>query len=106
MTLTAAQTDQPGKTAHRLLGSSSKNSYDPLLDIDWQAPLPEGMAYLPYHKGSLYGTPMWAEMTEEQRAELSKQEIASVASTGLWFEIILMQMLIRYSYHRDARDSQ
>ncbi len=109
MTLTADSPTQPAplsKTANRLLGSSSKNSYDPLLDIDWNAPLPEGMAYLPYDKVSLYGTPMWEQMSEEQRAELSKQEIASVASTGLWFEIILMQMLIRYSYHRDARAAQ
>jgi hypothetical protein len=43
-------------------------------------------------------------MTDEQRVELSRQELASVASTGLWFEIILIQMLTRWAYHRDPQD--
>jgi hypothetical protein len=100
-----AQLTERVKTAQRLLGSSSKNSYDPLLDIDWDAALPEGMAYLPFEKVSLYGTPMWDELTPEQRVELSKHEICSIASTGLWFEIILMQMLVRDAYHRNPRDA-
>jgi hypothetical protein len=91
------------KTAARLLGSSSKNSYDPLLDIDWDAPVVEDLAYLPFERVSLYGTAMWDEMTPEQRIALSKHELASVASTGLWFEIILIQMLTRYVYHQDPQ---
>lgn len=91
------------KTATRLLGSSSKNSYDPGLDIDWDAPVVEGLAYLPFERVSLYGTAIWDEMTPAQRLELSKQELASVASTGLWFEIILIQMLTRYVYHQDPQ---
>jgi hypothetical protein len=43
-------------------------------------------------------------MTDEQRRELSRQELASVASTGLWFEIILIQMLARWAYHQDPQD--
>jgi hypothetical protein len=100
-----AQLSDRVKTAQRLLGSSSKNSYDPLLDIDWDAPLPEGKAYLPFERVSLYGTPLWDELTPEQRVELSKHEIASIASTGLWTEIILMQMLVRDVYHRNPRDA-
>ena len=92
------------KTARRLLGSSSKNSYDPQLDIDWDAPLPEGLAYMPLERVSLYGTPLWDELSAEQRIELSKHEFASIASVGLWTEIILMQMLSRDAYHRDPRD--
>ena len=42
-------------------------------------------------------------MHEQQRIELSKHEVASIASTGLWFEIILMQLLARYAYHRIRR---
>jgi len=102
MTAPAPLTDRD-KTATRLLGSSSKNSYDPLLDIDWDAPVAEGLAYLPYERVSLYGTALWAQMTPEQRLELSKQELASVASTGLWFEVILIQMLTRYVYHQDPQ---
>ena len=47
---------------------------------------------------------LWDRLSHEQRLELSKQELASVASTGLWFEIILIQMLARYAYHRDPQD--
>ncbi|MEP7022025.1 MAG: diiron oxygenase [Pseudonocardiales bacterium] len=91
------------KTATRLLGSSSKNSYDPHLDIDWDAPVLEDLAYLPLERVSLYGTAMWAAMTPQQRIDLSKHELASVAGTGLWFEIILIQMLTRYVYHQDPQ---
>jgi hypothetical protein len=99
--MTTAAVNDREKTATRLLHSSSRNSYDPLLDIDWDAEVPDDLAYMPYERVSLYGTRMWAEMSEEQRRELSKQEIASIASTGLWFEIILIQMLARYAYHQD-----
>ena len=91
-------------TAARLLGSTSKNSYDPELDIDWDAPVELDQAFMPYERVSLYGTELWDRMSEEQKRELSKQEIASVASTGLWFEIILIQLLARWAYHQDPQD--
>jgi hypothetical protein len=95
--------DERDKTASRLLGSSAKNSYDPGLDIDWDAPIESGLAYLPFERVSLYGTELWEGLTHEQRIELSKHELASVASTGLWFEIVLIQMLARYAYHQDPQ---
>ena len=91
------------KTARRLLSSSSRNSYDPLLDIDWTAEVADDMAYMPLERVSLYGTKLWEEMSDEQRVELSKHELASIAGTGLWFEIILIQMLARYAYHQDPQ---
>src|SRR4051794_22449495 len=93
------------RTAERLLGSSSRNSYDPDLDIDWAAPIEGDGAFLPFERVSLYGTPLWDELTHEQRVTLSKHELASVAGTGLWFEIILMQMLARYAYHQDPQSA-
>jgi hypothetical protein len=92
------------RTATRLLGSSARNSYDPGLDIDWEAPLGEGYAYLPEERVSLYGTPLWHRLSDEQRHELAKHELASMASAGLWFEIILIQMLARYTFHQDPQD--
>jgi hypothetical protein len=100
--MTAVENPQ-ARTAERLLKSSSKNSYDPLLDIDWDAEVPDELAYLPMERVSLYGTAMWDEMSEQQRRELSKLELMSVAGTGLWFEIILIQMLARYAYHQDPQ---
>ncbi len=99
-----APLDGVRKTATRLLGSSSKNSYDPGLDIDWDAPVELDMKFMPLERTSLYGTALWERMSAEQRIELSRQELASVASTGLWFEMILVQMLTRWAYDRDPQD--
>jgi hypothetical protein len=96
------------RTATRLLDSSARNSYDPGLDIDWDAPaggIDGAAAYLPFERVSLYGTPLWDRLTDQQRITLSKHELASVAGTGLWFEIILIQMLARYAYHRDPQSA-
>ncbi|WP_026453953.1 AurF N-oxygenase family protein [Saccharomonospora iraqiensis] len=93
--------DRREKTAHRLLNSSARKSYDPEIDIDWDAPLVEGKRYLPEHRSSLYGTALWERLSPEQRIELGKHEIASIATNGLWFEILLMQMLLREIYKAD-----
>ncbi|HEY9413963.1 MAG TPA: diiron oxygenase [Pseudonocardia sp.] len=90
-------------TARRLLGSSLEHSYEPSLDIDWDAPLVDGLYGMPAHRVSLYGTEMWDKLTEEQRVTLSIHEVCSIARIGLWFEMILMQMLLRYAYDRDPR---
>jgi hypothetical protein len=90
-------------TAQRLLRSSLEHSYEPNLDIDWDAPLVDGLYGMPAHRVSLYGTQMWDQLTEEQRVTLSIHEVCSIARVGLWFEIILMQMLLRYAYDRDPR---
>jgi len=97
--------DRRERTAQRLLASSSANSYDPDLDIDWDAPVEDGLAFLPFERVSLYGTRLWDELTDQQRIELSRHELASIAGTGLWFEIILIQMLARYAYHRDPQSA-
>jgi hypothetical protein len=89
------------KVAGRLLRSSERLSYDPVKDIDWDAPLDPALYATPEHRVSLYGTRLWGEMTDEQRVALSWQEFASTASVGLWFELILMQGLLRYAYDQD-----
>ncbi len=87
--------------AGRLLRSSAKASYDPLTTIDWETPVDPDRYAIPPHRVSLYGTELWDQLTEAQRKELSRQEVASVACVGIWFEAILMQMLIRHAYDLD-----
>jgi hypothetical protein len=89
------------RTAERLLNSSARNSYDPDVDIDWAAPLAPDKHFLPVHRCTLYGTPLWAGLTPEQRVELTKHELASIASVGIWFEVILMELLVRHTYDAD-----
>ena len=103
--MTIAQTRLTRSTetdlADRLLASSAALSYDPDTEIDWDAPLPEGEYGLPAEWSTLYGTPLWDEMTEAQRAILTRHEAASQLNTGIWFEMILQQMIIRDQYAKD-----
>lgn len=89
------------RTAARLLRSSADKSYDPDVDVDWSAPPVDGLLYTPEHRMSLYGTPLWDRLSDEQRVELSRHEVASVASNGVWFEVILMQLLLKEVYRGD-----
>ncbi|GAA3388914.1 AurF N-oxygenase family protein [Cryptosporangium minutisporangium] len=87
----------------RLLTASARHSFDPAVDVDWDAPLVDGAPAMPLHRVTLYGTPLWDELSEEQRIALSFHETASMLSVGLWFEIVLMQMLARYVQRMDVR---
>jgi hypothetical protein len=101
---TSTSTDDrpdPNAVASRLLRSSAKKSYDPAVDIDWEAPLDPTKLWVPEHRVSLYGTDLWERMTPEQRVELGKHEACSVASVGLWFEVLLMQRLLKDFYAED-----
>jgi P-aminobenzoate N-oxygenase AurF len=92
-------------TAARLLGSSAEHSYDPEVEIDWDAPLSPDLYFVPPHRCSLYGTPLWDRLTEQQRITLTRHEAASTAGRGVWFETILMQLLIRDYYRQDPTTS-
>lgn len=87
--------------SERLLKGSVKKSYAPVVDIDWDAPLDPDKFFLPPKTVSLYGTPMWDEMTRAQQIELSRQELVNTLSAGIWFENILNQALLRKLMHKD-----
>ena len=89
------------ETARRLLRSSAKLTLDPDTDIRWDADPGEAEWYAPPELLTLYGTGLWARMSHEQRVELSKHEMASIAATGIWFEVILLRMLSRHVYDSD-----
>jgi hypothetical protein len=89
------------RTGEKLLRSAARTSFDPTVDVDWAAPQDALQFYCPPHRSSLYGTAEWDRMTPEQRVTLTKHEVASIASVGIWFEEILMQMLLRHTYDRD-----
>lgn len=93
------------RLAERLLEASRKHSYDPDTELDWDAAFEDGKWYWPPELVSLYGTPLWRRMSEEQRIDLSRHEAASLASLGIWFEIILMQLLVRHVYDKPLTGS-
>ncbi|MGW5639588.1 AurF N-oxygenase family protein [Streptomyces sp. NPDC003832] len=90
--------------AGRLLDSAATLSYDPLAEVDWETPLDEDFHGASPEWSTLYGTAYWNELTEAQRKELTRQEAASVASTGIWFEMILQQLILRDIYAKDPTD--
>ncbi|WP_405939933.1 diiron oxygenase [Streptomyces sp. NBC_00726] len=90
--------------ARRLLDSSAKLSYDPVTEVDWDTPLDTDHHGASPEWSTLYATAYWGELTEAQRKALTRQEAASVASTGIWFEMILQQMVLRDMYAKDPTD--
>jgi hypothetical protein len=99
---TVAELAAREQIAERLLRASSQKSFDPEVDVDWDAPLVDGMFFMPEHRVSLYDTPLWERMTRQQRIDLSRHEIASTASVGIWFELVLLQLLARHIYDLPA----
>jgi len=87
--------------AERLLKGSVKKSYAPIVDIDWDAPLDADKFYLPPKTVSLYGTPLWDDMSRAQQIDLSRQELVNTLSAGIWFENMLNQALLRKMIHQD-----
>lgn len=87
--------------AARLVRAAAKRSYNPDTDIDWPETIANDRFFLPAHRVSLYGTELWSRMSEEQRIVLSRHEVASMAQAGVWFELILGQLLIRFIYDED-----
>jgi hypothetical protein len=104
MTATMPDRSSGKGTVERLLKSAARQSYDPDVDLDWDAPEVEGLWAMQPERMSLYGTELWERLSEEQRKELSKHEVASIASVGLWFEIVLMQVLLKDVYRSDPTD--
>ena len=85
-------------TAERLIKTSRKHSFNPDTDVDWDAPPVPGLYYGPPEAGSLFETPLWDNLTLDQQIELTKHEVASMASFGIWSELALMHILIQHAY--------
>ncbi|MFF2544519.1 diiron oxygenase [Kitasatospora sp. NPDC058063] len=98
-------TEADDDVSKRLLESAATLSYDPSTEIDWDAPLPEDHYGLNPEWSTLYGTRLWDGMTERQRVVLTRHEVCSIMNTGIWFEMILQQMVLRDQYLRNPADA-
>src|SRR5436305_9622232 len=85
----------------RLLGSAAKKSYDPVVDIDWAAPIPDDLYGLSPEWSTLCGTSLWEGLSEDQRITLTIHEYCSISGVGIWFECLLMQLVLRDIYGDD-----
>ncbi|GAB3589644.1 diiron oxygenase [Angustibacter peucedani] len=85
----------------RLLRSSAKASFDPNVALDWDAPVDPLLHGMSPEWSSLHGTPLWDELDPERQALLTRHEFASISGVGIWFEMILMQLVLRDVYDDD-----
>ena len=69
-----------------------------MTEIDWSLPMDPTKYGCSPEWSSLYGTDYWDEMTEEQRISVTRHEFASIMNIGIWFEMILQEMVIRDQY--------
>lgn len=94
------------ESSTRLLKSAAKLSRIPDEEIDWSAPVEEDLYGLSPEHSTLFGTPLWLEMSEAQRKKLTRLEMASIMQTGIWFEMILQEMLLREFYRGQYHSSE
>ena len=85
----------------RLLRSSAKASFDPNVALDWSAPVDPSLHGMSPQWSSLYGTDLWDALPPERRTLLTRHEFASISGVGIWFEMILMQLVLRDVYDDD-----
>ncbi|MGB3771369.1 MAG: diiron oxygenase, partial [Rhodococcus sp. (in: high G+C Gram-positive bacteria)] len=64
--------------SRRLLFEAVDDVFDADLDIDWDHPAAEGLAWMPDHLCSLYGTDLWNAMPTAQRRALVTAECAEI----------------------------
>jgi hypothetical protein len=84
--------------AIRLTGASRRKAWDVYRAFDWPAALQAGAWYMPPELISIYGTPAYEALSEEQQKRLSLFEIGNFFSLVLQGERPLVQGLVHRLY--------
>ena len=90
--------------SRKLVAAAERTHLDPFTDVDWSVPIDDGAFHLPPEALPLFGTPAWEAMDDDARRTYSRHECASLCSAGIWFENILMQLLLDHLYDLPADD--
>jgi len=69
---------------------------DPFIEIDWSVPIDDRAYHLPPELLPLYGTEIWEAMDQTERIVYSRHETAALCGAGIWFENVLMQVVLRH----------
>jgi P-aminobenzoate N-oxygenase AurF len=90
--------DMPRTAARsaQLVAASERASLDPFRDIDWSVPIDDSAFHLPPELLPLYGTSAWSAMTPAEQIAYSRHETAALCGAGIWFENVLMQVVLRH----------
>jgi hypothetical protein len=85
------------------LSASSADYRDPLAQVAWESLDPE-LPWMPDEMVSLYGTPEWEGLTEQQRRYLGQCEFVAFLELGLWLESLFMQRIAARASQGPAHD--
>lgn len=106
--MTVVPQDGPTREEYsgRLLKGSVRRSYQPIVDLDWDAPLDPDKYFLPPNVVSLFGTDVWKNMSRAEQIELSRHEMVNMLTVGIWFENMLNQGLLRVLINANPTSSE
>ncbi|ADG99462.1 conserved hypothetical protein [Segniliparus rotundus DSM 44985] len=80
---------------------SVRRSFNPFTDIDWDSPefavTPNDPRWILPHADPIARTDWYQSLSEEQQIEVGMWRQATVAKTGLQFEVALIQGMVRYA---------
>ncbi|GAA4641505.1 AurF N-oxygenase family protein [Gordonia humi] len=100
--LSTSRADQGiDEVSARLVASSTRLSRNAMTEIDWAAPMDPSHYGCSPEWSTLYGTDYWNELTEQQRVTLTRHEFASIMNIGIWFEMLLQELVLRDQYLGD-----
>jgi hypothetical protein len=97
--MTTIELDSLPRTANRsaqLIAASQRTTLDPFTEIDWDIPVDDSAYHLPPEWLPLYGTAAWEAMDEPARIAYSRHEAAALSGAGIWFENMLMRVVLRH----------
>ena len=94
------------EVSERLVASAARLSRNAMTEIDWSQPMdPDHYGCSP-EWSTLYGTDYWNELTHAQQVALTRHEFASIMNIGIWFEMILQELILRDQYLGDYHDPE
>jgi hypothetical protein len=97
MTTTTAPTlPRTAARSHQLVAASQRTTLDPFEYVDWSVPIDDSAFHLPPELLPLYGTVAWDAMTGTEQIAYSRHETAALCGAGVWFENVLMQVVLRH----------
>lgn len=101
MQVVSMQDQGVDQVSERLLKSAARLSRNAMTEIDWSLPMEPDKYGCSPEWSTLYGTAYWDELSVEQRIALTRHEFASIMNIGIWFEMVLQQLILRDQYVGD-----
>jgi hypothetical protein len=82
--------------SRQLVAASERTTLDPFREIDWSVSIDDSAFHLPPELLPLFGSPAWDAMDGAERIAYSRHETAALCGAGIWFENVLMQVVLRH----------